>query len=63
MSIDEHPTNQDLLEPEYACPKCGERDMDRLVWLDDERVRCSNCGTTYCPGESNERRSHDDNEA
>ena len=32
-----------------ACPGCGERDMDVLVWFDDDRVRCMNCGTEYAP--------------
>ncbi len=35
-----------------ACPNCGERNADRLVWQDDdETVRCAACGTTYRPGE------------
>lgn len=33
-----------------ACPTCGERDADRLVWLDDERVECQRCKTIYEPG-------------
>ncbi len=38
--------------PTEACPKCGERDADRLVWQDDdETIRCAGCGTTYRPGE------------
>lgn len=36
--------------PEDACPNCGERESDELVWLDDERVQCQKCGTTYQPG-------------
>lgn len=39
-----------LVQPGDACPTCGERDADRLVWLDDERVRCAVCGTVYTPG-------------
>jgi hypothetical protein len=34
-----------------ACPNCGERNADRLVWQDDDTVRCAGCGTTYRPGE------------
>lgn len=35
-----------------ACPNCGERGADRLIWQeDDETVRCAGCGTTYRPGE------------
>ena len=33
-----------------ACPDCGERDMDLLLWFDDDRVRCMTCGTEYAPG-------------
>ena len=36
--------------PPEACPTCGERDIDRLVWQDDETVRCDACGMTYQPG-------------
>lgn len=40
------------IAPAEACPNCGERDADRLVWQDDEEtVRCAGCGTTYRPGE------------
>jgi len=35
---------------EDACPKCGERQSDNLVWQDDETVRCANCGHRYQPG-------------
>ena len=30
-----------------ACPNYGECELDRLVWLDDETVRCDACGTIY----------------
>lgn len=33
----------------FPCVNCGESDADRLVWQDDEFVRCSNCGTIYAP--------------
>jgi len=45
-------TNQDhadLVSPDDACPTCGERDVDRLVWIDDDTVRCTMCGTEYDP--------------
>ena len=32
-----------------ACPRCGERSQDNLVWQDDGKVKCTNCGTTYEP--------------
>jgi rubredoxin len=35
-----------------ACPSCGEREMDRLVWNEDEQVECTTCGHVYDP-ESN----------
>lgn len=47
--------NDNLVAPEDACPLCGERDADRLVWQDDERVECQMCGTVYEPG----RRDHE----
>ncbi len=31
------------------CPTCGERDRDRLVWIDDDRVRCLGCQTVFDP--------------
>jgi uncharacterized Zn finger protein len=40
--------SDNLVEPEYGCPKCGERDADRLVWR-DEQVECRTCGTVYEP--------------
>lgn len=37
--------------PAEACPNCGERDADRLIWQEDhETVRCAGCGTIYAPG-------------
>jgi hypothetical protein len=33
-----------------ACPRCGERNPDSLVWQDDTTVHCMNCGTNYEPG-------------
>lgn len=38
-----------MVQPEDACPNCGERDFDRLVWLDDERLQCQACQTLYQP--------------
>ena len=32
-----------------GCPKCGENLCDRLVWIDDDIVRCASCGTQYQP--------------
>lgn len=33
-----------------ACPGCGERRTDQLIWQTDEAVRCFTCGTDYRPG-------------
>ena len=33
---------------ELACPMCGERGADQLVWRDDEvSVHCATCGQVY----------------
>ena len=41
------------LEDEVAeadtCPRGGERNQDNLIWQDDGKVKCTNCGTTYEP--------------
>jgi hypothetical protein len=34
---------------EFACPGCGESDSDRLIWQDDETVRCDACGNVFDP--------------
>jgi ribosomal protein S27AE len=39
----------ELVAEADACPKCGERSVDNLVWQDDRAVKCTNCGTTYEP--------------
>jgi len=39
-----------LVLPTDACPSCGERDVDRLIW-DDEVVTCATCGVVYDPNE------------
>ncbi|HEY7158954.1 MAG TPA: hypothetical protein VH575_33725 [Gemmataceae bacterium] len=38
------------VRPGCECPRCGEDDIDSLVWIDDERVRCDNCDHVYQPG-------------
>lgn len=45
------PPATELVEASAACPNCGERRADRLVWDEDEVVRCSRCGANYLPGE------------
>jgi uncharacterized Zn finger protein len=44
------PDPDNLVEPQDACPLCGERRADCLVWRDDERVECTMCGTVFRPG-------------
>lgn len=42
--------DDNLVDREDACPRCGQRHVDRLIWIDDgEQVRCANCSTTYTP--------------
>ena len=41
----------DPVAPEDACPQCGEREHDALVWVDDgDRVECQRCKTVNRPG-------------
>ncbi|MCG3180941.1 MAG: hypothetical protein BIFFINMI_03306 [Phycisphaerae bacterium] len=41
----------DEVDEDAACPNCGERDSDKLVWLndEDEQVQCQSCGMVYRP--------------
>lgn len=55
VAIPTTPDTDDLVPEPDACPMCRERHTDRLVWIDDDRVRCANCNTVYEPGGS----SHD----
>ncbi len=42
--------DENLVEPEDACPRCAERCIDRLVWIEDgQRVRCTRCMFVYTP--------------
>ena len=43
-------SGDNLVLPVHGCPLCGERDCDRLVWIDDDRVECTMCGSVYAPG-------------
>lgn len=46
------PPLANLADPAGACPTCGERNADRLVWQEeDEMVRCAGCRTMFRPGE------------
>jgi transcription elongation factor Elf1 len=40
----------ELVDAKFACPICGNRDMDTLVWNEDtDLVTCAKCGATYNP--------------
>ena len=39
----------ELVAEADACPECGERGADNLVWQDDGKVKCTKCGTLYEP--------------
>jgi len=56
-----------LVSPSDACPECGERDEDMLIWttatyelLDgspetsEPYIKCGTCGFCYRPGEKND---------
>jgi ribosomal protein S27AE len=41
---------ENLLPPESACPRCGERRADALAWDEDgRRLTCTVCGLTWNP--------------
>lgn len=45
---EEREDDANLVPPNFACPKCGQRDMDQLICDDDgEHVACQSCGTSY----------------
>jgi len=39
----------ELVAKADACPGCGERRADSLVWQDDQTVKCTTCGKRYAP--------------
>ena len=44
-----HPNDPPLVRCDLACPVCGERDQDKLVWIDDDTGECQQCGCPYQP--------------
>ena len=45
---DKREDDANLVPPNFACPKCGQRDMDQLICDEDgEHVACQTCGTRY----------------
>ena len=51
MEKDQLPTTPDLdlVDEAFGCPHCHNRNLDELVWLDDETVKCTRCNTKYQP--------------
>jgi len=47
-----------LVAPAHGCPDCGERDVDRLIWMGGAKrpdfVRCASCGREYVPGQGDD---------
>ena len=41
--------DRDRVDAAFGCPKCGERHVDALIWIDDETVACQTCGRQYQP--------------
>jgi len=39
----------ELVAEADACPKCRERNVDRLVWQKNGKVKCATCGKRYTP--------------
>ena len=41
----------ELVDPDDACPNCGQRDMDQLIWIENSavanEVECAACGQVY----------------
>lgn len=43
-------TNVANVAIEDACPNCGERRQDQLVWFDNaDQVQCESCDYVYAP--------------
>jgi len=41
---------EDEVQEAAACPSCGERRVDKLVWDEDgDSITCSSCGCNYVP--------------
>jgi hypothetical protein len=51
MEMDQLPTNPNLdqVDEAFGCPTCHNQNVDELVWLDDETVKCTRCLTEYQP--------------
>jgi len=40
---------KDEVATKDACPKCREQNVDKLVWQENGKVKCSTCGMRYRP--------------
>lgn len=49
MTEPENKFENENVAPQMGCPNCHETRVDFLVWLDDDTVECTKCGTTYKP--------------
>ena len=49
MAIGNVDGREELVEASYACPRCGERRADWLVWVNDEQVECVTCKNVFEP--------------
>ena len=49
MAIGNAEGGEELVEASCACPRCGERRMDWLVWISEEHVECATCKNVYEP--------------
>jgi hypothetical protein len=45
----ENMDNGSIVAQTFACPHCGNRDMDSLVMDDQDICTCHKCGTVYDP--------------
>ena len=43
------------VDEEFACPRCGERLADELVFITDDEVECQSCKMKYLPGSHDAR--------
>ena len=48
--MEDNEKNIDLVDVKDACPTCGERHCDELVWINEAtNVECQSCKTVYVP--------------
>lgn len=42
--------DNNMVDPDDRCPKCGERNCNMLIVTATEHICCTACGTHYRPG-------------